>query len=163
VGGAAAAAGAVAVAASGGGDDSGGSSGGSGGGGTTPTTQSPAQQLSGGWRGTAQFRGEDTECDFTANIEMTLSGSGSTITGPFRGVVTGVTGPDAFFCDVLVNVAFQEGTLSGTASNGSITFAVGGLDFTGSYAGSSMSGTFGGVTSGEFGGEPIAGTWAANR
>ena len=167
VGAGVAAAAGIAVAAGGGGGD--GSSGGGPGGGPSPTqapppSTTPAQALAGRWVGTGNFREDFNNCDYTANLEMTFGGSGTTINGPFLGRVTGASGPDVQFCSQAVGQAFVNSQLSGTASNGNITFTVQGpITFQGTYSGNSMNGTFSGTSPAPFEGFRLNGTWRATK
>jgi hypothetical protein len=157
----------VAVAGGGGGGNSGGGS--SNGGGPSPTTPpppttTPAQALAGRWIGSGNFREDVNNCDYTTSLDMTFAGSGTTLTGTFLGRVTGASGPDVQFCQQAVGEAFVNGPLSGTASNGSLTFTVQGpITFSGTYSATSMSGPFNGTSPPPFDGFRLTGTWSATK
>lgn len=166
VAGGAAVAGAVAVAAGGGGGGT--SGGGTTGGGTTPTpapppTTTPGQAVTGRWMGTinGQELGTCSPGAGTASLDLSLSGSGTTVTGQVVAVLTSVA--DSFCQPAVGSSIINNSISSGTASGGSIQFTAGGANFSGTYSGSSMSGSVRGTTTGSFSGFPFAGTWTAQK
>jgi len=147
----------VAVAASGGGGGSGsggssGSGGGSGGGGSTaPGGGTTTNTLTGRWVGNAANGGgltgtvstEGVTCTVLWDLTTDLVQSGTTFTGTGTSVGRGASCSIPLPADItaIINGQTGSGSLSGTASGGSLSFRVGELNFTGTYTSTRLDAT----------------------
>jgi len=145
----------VAVAASGGGGGSGSSgssgSGGSGGGTSAPGGGTTTNTLTGRWVGNAANGGgltgvislEGVNCMVQWDLTTDLVQSGTALTGTGtsvgRGASCSVPLPPEI--NAIINGQTGSGSLSGSASNGSLSFRVGELAFTGTYTSTRLDAT----------------------
>ena len=141
-----AAAGVVALAAGGGGGSDSGGTGSTGGGGTTAPggggATTPAS-LTGRWAGTADrgdglaavVTGQGLTCNVRQDLTVDLVHTGSTLSGTgtsvARGIDCSVPVPPNLSAVILGQTGV--GTLSGTASGGTLTFQAGLFTFNGTY------------------------------
>jgi hypothetical protein len=145
----------VAVAAGGGGGGSGSSgssgSGGGGGGSTAPGGGTTTNTLTGHWVGNAANGGgltgtvsfEGVTCTVLWDLTTDLVQSGTALTGTGtsvgRGASCSVPLPPEI--NAIINGQTGSGSLSGTASGGSLSFRVGDLAFTGTYTSTRLDAT----------------------
>jgi hypothetical protein len=146
---------AVAAGGGGGGSGSGGSSGsgggGSGGGSTAPGGGTTSGTLTGHWVGTAANGGgltgtvslEGVTCTVLWDLTTDIVQSGTAITGTGTSVGRGASCsiPLPPEINAIINGQTGSGSLSGSASNGSLSFRVGDLAFTGTYTSTRLDAT----------------------
>jgi len=145
---------AVAAGGGGGGSGSGGSSGGGGtggGGSTTPGGGTTTNTLTGRWVGNAANGGgmtgtvslEGITCTVLWDLTTDLVQSGTALTGTGTSVGRGASCsiPLPQEINSFINGQTGAGSLSGSASNGSLSFRVGDLAFTGTYTSTQLDAT----------------------
>ena len=146
---------AVAAGGGGGGSGSGGSSGSSGGGGgggsTAPGGGTTTNTLTGRWVGNAANGGgltgvvslEGVTCTVLWDLTTDLVQSGTTLTGTGTSVGRGASCSIPLPSEINAVIAGQtgSGSLSGSASNGTLSFRVGELTFTGTYTSTRLDAT----------------------
>ncbi|HZM51047.1 MAG TPA: SH3 domain-containing protein [Vicinamibacteria bacterium] len=146
---------AVAAGGGGGGSGSGGSSGSSGGGGgggsTAPGGGTTTNTLTGRWVGNAANGGgltgvvslEGVTCTVLWDLTTDLVQSGTTLTGTGTSIGRGASCSIPLPSEINAVIAGQtgSGSLSGSASNGTLSFRVGELTFTGTYTSTRLDAT----------------------